>query len=563
MDVFHLRDQLTADYERYVSSFLSLRDERIRARVSTALTEGHLWPEARIGLNPSFEPGGWIDDLVAEGLLHRGARDVFRVGKSADTPLGDRMRLHRHQVDAIRTAATGRSYVLTTGTGSGKSLSYIVPIVDHVLRAGSGKGIKAIVVYPMNALANSQSGELAKFLGPVAGRPVRFARYTGQERAEERQAILDNPPDILLTNYVMLELILTRFRDRRLVRAAQGLRFLVLDELHTYRGRQGADVAMLVRRVREACAASELQCIGTSATLASGGTPAEQRAEVARVASLLFGANVTADAVIGETLRRTTPELDLTDPAVRDRIAVSMRSTPATFGELAADPLSSWVESTLGIERDLEGRLVRVRPKAIGGKGGAAQALADLTGADPLDAARAIRSRLMDGYRHRHPETRFPAFAFRLHQMISKGDTVFASPEPVATRHLTLKGQRFAPGKPNTVLLPQGFCRSCGQEYSLVRRQLGDDGITRVVPRDIGDVGSHEGKPGFLAVDHDRIWPPDPAEVLDRLPEDWLEEATSGVRVKSGQRDQLPTLVRVGLDGAFLPDDAPGTLMWW
>jgi hypothetical protein len=103
----------------------------------------------------------------------------------------------------------------------------------------------------MNALANSQEGELRKFLdiGIPAGQPrVRFARYTGQEDEARREAILDRPPDILLTNYVMLELILTRHDERRLVERARGLRFLVLDELHTYRGRQGADVALLMRR---------------------------------------------------------------------------------------------------------------------------------------------------------------------------------------------------------------------------------------------------------------------------------------------------------------------------
>jgi hypothetical protein len=176
-----------------------------------------------------------------------------------------------------------------------------------VLRNGSGKGIQAIVVYPMNALANSQAGELEKFLsyGPWAGRdPVTFRRYTGQETDVERQAILASPPDILLTNYVMLELILTRPYESEIVRAAQGLRFLVLDELHTYRGRQGADVVLLGRRVREACNASTLQYVGTSATLAGPGTIDEQRGEVARVASLLFGAAVEPKNVIGETLRR-------------------------------------------------------------------------------------------------------------------------------------------------------------------------------------------------------------------------------------------------------------------
>jgi ATP-dependent helicase YprA (DUF1998 family) len=147
--------------------------------------------------------------------------------------------------------------VLTTGTGSGKSLAYIVPIVDHVLRArergGAGRRITAIV-------ANSQEEEeLRKFLShgyPDGRGQVTFCRFTGQESDERREEIRAHPPDILLTNYVMLEYILTRLHDRALVRAAEGLSYLVLDELHTYRGRQGADVALLVRRVRDACKAS-------------------------------------------------------------------------------------------------------------------------------------------------------------------------------------------------------------------------------------------------------------------------------------------------------------------
>lgn len=162
----------------------------------------------------------------------------------------------------------------------------------------------------MNALANSQYGELEKFLRhgyPDGKGPVTFALYTGQESDERKRAIVANPPDILLTNYVMLELLLTRPQEKNLIQAAQGLQFLVLDELHTYRGRQGADVALLVRRVRDILAATRLQCVGTSATIASAGTADEQRAEVAQVAALLFGAEVSPAHIIGETLRRATP----------------------------------------------------------------------------------------------------------------------------------------------------------------------------------------------------------------------------------------------------------------
>ena len=169
----------------------------------------------------------------------------------------------------------------------------------------------------MNALCNSQMEELEKFLkaGYAGGRgPVTFERYTGQESQEDRERIATNPPDILLTNYAMLELLMTRVdpNDRAVISAAQGLRFLVLDELHTYRGRQGADVAMLVRRVRERLSATSLRCIGTSATIAGEGSPEERQEQVAAVASRLFGVPIAPEHVIGETLRRATTAADPT-----------------------------------------------------------------------------------------------------------------------------------------------------------------------------------------------------------------------------------------------------------
>ncbi|MGH3666452.1 MAG: DEAD/DEAH box helicase, partial [Egibacteraceae bacterium] len=284
MDVFRLHARLIDDYARFTRGAASIDDERIAAAVDEAIDAGALWPDPWVQLNPGFEPAETADELAEQGILHQECGRVFRIKQSRDD-LGRPLRFHRHQADAIRAACDGNHYVLTTGTGSGKSLSYIVPIVDRVLRDGAGQGIRGLIVYPMNALANSQFGELEKFIqfGYPAGRePLTFARYTGQEDDETRERIVTHPPDILLTNYVMLELILTRPRERQqLIRAAQGrLQFLVLDELHTYRGRQGADVALLVRRLREACRVPDVQCVGTSATMVSGGTAAEQRSEV-------------------------------------------------------------------------------------------------------------------------------------------------------------------------------------------------------------------------------------------------------------------------------------------
>jgi ATP-dependent helicase YprA (DUF1998 family) len=162
MDVFALREKLVGDYRRYAESFLTIRDERIDSHVQAKMGEGLLWPDPPLQLNPAFEPGGFIDELADEGVLQDECRRIFRAAKSDTDPVGRSIGLHKHQADAIRAASTGANYVLTTGTGSGKSLAYIVPIVDYVLRNGAGNGrIKAIVVYPMNALANSQ-----EFSGP-------------------------------------------------------------------------------------------------------------------------------------------------------------------------------------------------------------------------------------------------------------------------------------------------------------------------------------------------------------------------------------------------------------
>src|SRR5690606_9435717 len=124
--------------------------------------------------------------------------------KREDGAIEAPLRFFRHQVEGLRAARRREPYVLTTGTGSGKSLSYIVPIVDDALRSPRRGHIRAIVVYPMNALANSQAGELEKYLCRGFAEPrVRFARYTGQDDEQTRKAIVEDPPDILLTNYVM------------------------------------------------------------------------------------------------------------------------------------------------------------------------------------------------------------------------------------------------------------------------------------------------------------------------------------------------------------------------
>lgn len=119
MDVFELRKKLIDDYRAYVSSFISIRDDRIRDLVDQELAEGLLWPEPQIGLNPSFAEGASIDDLVRQQVLHPECSKIFRI-KPDPNGTGAPLHLHKHQLGAVLAARAGRNYVLTTGTGSSR-----------------------------------------------------------------------------------------------------------------------------------------------------------------------------------------------------------------------------------------------------------------------------------------------------------------------------------------------------------------------------------------------------------------------------------------------------------
>ncbi|CAL9341310.1 Serine_threonine-protein kinase PknD [Streptomyces sp. enrichment culture] len=574
MDVFGIHSDLIGEYESFTKSATVIRDARIAGFVEDDLAAKSQWPDPWLSLNPFFADGGQVTDLVRDGVLHPRCAEIFQAGKKEGSPRPDGRPLtfHLHQRQAIEAAQAGDSYVLTTGTGSGKSLSYIVPIVDRVLKEREAAGpkaggrVRAIVVYPMNALANSQLGELEKYLRHGFGKgrePVTFARYTGQESEEDRRELRRNPPDILLTNYVMLELMLTRPDDRSsLIRMAEGLQFLVFDELHTYRGRQGADVAFLIRRVREACRASAtLQCIGTSATMSTEGSWEDQRREVAKVAGRLFGTTVLPERVIGETLVRATEEAAETVPAERLRVPAAPRSYEA----LTKDPLARWVESRFGLETEEgTGRLRRRAPETVEA---AAAELAAASGVAEESVREAIRTTLEAGAQAKHPVTERPLFAFRLHQFLSKGDTVYTTLEDPLTRPLTRTYQLEQPGSGGKPLFPLSFCRECGQEYLTVWRTE-EGGAFRYEPRrDTSASGGRAGE-GYLYLGmpgQDYEWPADPQKAVDdrRLPESWLEPDAQGVMVvKKSYRPRLPKRVVVdaygnesgeGLVAAFVP----------
>jgi Lhr-like helicase len=565
MDVFDLDGDLVNDYERFARSFTQIRAQDIRTQVDALYASGRFWPEPLISINPHYEREASVQHLVAEGTLHPDTACVFRID-------GQPITLFRHQAQSVAKAAAGQSFVVTTGTGSGKSLCFFIPIIDSAIRAraaGESPRTRAIVIYPMNALANSQLKELEKFVeqsGLSDNLRPTFARYTGQEDDDERELIRKSKPDILLTNFMMLELLMTRQseRDRSVISNADGLDFLVLDELHTYRGRQGADVAMLVRRVRDRlCQQKQPICIGTSATMASEGEEGARATAVARVASRLFGTSVSPDAVIDESLERATDSGLTAGSAATLGDAVDA-DLPAFFDDraLRTHPLAIWIELEIGLKDGQ--RLTRRVPITIAE---AAKRLAEKTGREVQRCRRQLQSMLtlMSMPAKERGGSGDRAFlAFKLHRFISGAGHVYATLKGLGQRRITLDGQRFDPDEPHARLYPTFFCRGCGQEYHPVVL-VDDEGVRRALPRSIDetpldDPDSKE-EAGYLMPEPENDSEYTFTGAPDDYPEEWTEPGSGDTRrLRADKRKVAPLRVTVDASGAI---NKSGRIAWF
>ncbi len=231
---------------------------------------------------------------------------------------------YRHQEEAFKRLSgeqNPRSTLVATGTGSGKTECFLWPILDYCYKRRGEPGIKAILIYPMNALATDQAARIARaiFNNPRLKGNVTAGIYIGQSEKHpskvmgpdgimaDKDTLRLMPPDILLTNYKMLDYLLVRPGDYGLWRQnrPETLRYLVVDELHTFDGAQGTDLACLIRRLKARLKTPQnyLCCVGTSATLGSR----EEQEDLLDYARLLFGEPFTQDAIIHES-RLTTGE---------------------------------------------------------------------------------------------------------------------------------------------------------------------------------------------------------------------------------------------------------------
>ena len=389
------------EYLRYLFSAFPLADPDLAAQarrlirrpssLDTPLVKGPF-----ISLSEPFAQGEPVQGLADRGLLHHAMPGLIGY---------PRMWLHQQKV--FEAARRGEHVLVSTGTGSGKTESFLYPIVDDLLRQrdrGITSGLTAILIYPMNALSNDQLDRLREMLG---GTGITFGQWIGttpdkeggvqldraestsraaylaerrqrREQAvkEERAVRLLAPPEeccseedirtrqprILLTNYRQLEILTTRYPDVKLFAEAP-LEYLVFDEAHTYEGASGAEVACLIRRLRALAGKKpeEVICIGTSATLADPEKKDDQQA-TRRFAARFFGVDPAKVNVVGESYvsrewprRRFRPRTPPADAPTRLGRLLQSLSEPVDLPALRAvveeitgeyfDPGERWQEA--------------------------------------------------------------------------------------------------------------------------------------------------------------------------------------------------------------------------
>ncbi|MDZ7704220.1 MAG: DEAD/DEAH box helicase [Trueperaceae bacterium] len=532
---FEQLKRIQETYKSYVETFVNVRDGAIKAWLEHRVERDRLlWNDVFLELRRRFKPGSSLDDLVAEGLLPAAAKRIFRVNED---DLNDTrpIRPHQHQAEALRLAHNEESFVVATGTGSGKSFAFGMPIIADALRrrAQGIRGIKAVIVYPMNALANSQYRDFALRLhgtgltialyngdtktrkedGEIAKEQLRPYRPDGLISDAElfsREEIRDNPPDILMTNYVQLELLLTRGEDRTLFPDAHRgvLRYLVLDEVHTYSGQQGADVACLIRRLKQHTGTLErLQVIGTSATVESrqeDGAPdssaqkdsvqGDSSEAIRNFAGELFGqpvAHVVTETHIdpeGTEARYLPSGAPLPPEAIRNfdgsdeaicSLAEALLGRPLQPGERSPEGLG---QATLGLTplRFVETFLAD-GPQPLGALVEAyRQELRTELSEEEADTE--VQACLLVGQHAKVPVAGGlePRLVLKLHLFYSQGSGVsgalYQAP-PGEAPTLSIRGEaqlKLSAGPLAGSLAPAFplvFCRACGEAYYIARRQ--------------------------------------------------------------------------------------------
>jgi ATP-dependent helicase YprA (DUF1998 family) len=521
-------------YRRYLRTTFYFRDPVLRSSFEQALLgSGHLYKGPFLESTPVFKKGLSPRQLFQE-LLGTVPESAFLAAVQDDRPL------YKHQEEAIRRVFAGRNVVIATGTGSGKTEAFLYPILLHLYREFIAKelcpGVRALVLYPMNALANDQRDRLG---APDTAPPgissildsrqaafrFTFGQYIGETPKDEndtfrnarsrlearypgelvlRNEMWKSPPHILLTNYSMLEYLLLRPEDSELFDGgrAKWWTFLILDEAHQYRGAKGIEMAMLIRRLKERLRSGgrsgEFRCIATSATIAGGEA---DRDAVAAFAERLFDEEFRPeDVVMGDV--ENLPEAN--------RAALPLEIYPV-LGEILKNPDSAGLARLAQLVSQMNAETASSQPASvvIGGlllsDGRTAQlrrlisgtmpeppesadedtfrdvaAIANKVFADaPEDRRVAALSQLVELLvRAKNPASGSPLLSARYHFFLRSLEGAFVSYWP--EKKVLLRRQTEGP---EASLFEVALCRECGQHYFVGRIK---DGRLAEAVRDTG-----------------------------------------------------------------------------
>ena len=477
LDPIETAKQIEESYKRYLKTLLAPRDELLSAAFDAEIDATRLLTKGPLlEMTPPYETGATPRQLIEEGVLHS---DFAQLGFSADQPL------YVHQETAIRKFLAGRNLVVSTGTGSGKTESFLVPILNSLIEERAkgtlGPGVRALLLYPMNALANDQLKRLRSILRNFPD--ITFGRYTGETLMKpidaesdflannpgdrrltnellSREEMRTSPPHLLLTNYAMLEYLLIRPADIDLFDGPHTgtWRFIVMDEAHVYDGAQGAEVALLLRRLKQRVAPeANLQCIATSASL-TGSVRNDPNGEAVQFATNLFDSRF--EYVDGEgarqdlvkptrklhndkpTWRLTSEQLmsfasDATHDADLAQLGSAVTAADALHAEASIAELKSALSSGPRDVRDLEAGLF---PE-------------DEHAADKLDALVLLGSRVQDATGH-------PVLSARYHLFVRATEGAFVSFGEQGPR--IFLGRHEVDPETGRAVFEFGTCSRCG-----------------------------------------------------------------------------------------------------
>lgn len=504
MEPLKIAQTVDQRYRQYLRTTFHFRDPELRRSFELALASGHLSRGPFLEATPTFTRGCTARE-VAEDVLSPARPD----GGLLLALQADRL-LYVHQEESIKKVFKGRNVIVATGTGSGKTEAFLYPILLDLyreFRAGSlSPGVRALILYPMNALANDQRerlGDICASLEKSASEfRFTFGQYTGETPEDEgdtqrnaaehiasrlpgelvlRSEMRARPPHVLLTNYSMLEYLLLRPADSELFDGgrAKKWKYLVVDEAHQYRGSKGTELAMLIRRLKQRLKrggnSDGFRCIATSASLVGG---EGDTIRVAQFARDLFGEEFeSADLILGA--QEKIPEPSDASLVIEEYAYLLglLNGTEAESNRLSdllrrvgcdADPGGDKPGSIAALlERDRRACSLRrlVTGNAVDIREVGDQLFAELPDPERVPALGVLVSLLMT---LRSPGSQAPLLSARYHLFLRSLEGAFASffPEKsvILDRKDTVDKRKY---------FEVALCRECGQHYLIGHVQNG------------------------------------------------------------------------------------------